>query len=132
MGIKIFLGLSVLLWFPYGVYCVIDPGYLAEVAGVAATTPTGSTEIRAMYGGLQAALGVLAAFAFLRPTYAHTAATALCFATGGLFLARFIGFMLDGSGSGYTYGALIFELTYAVISGVMARSTAPGPANVNA
>jgi len=121
MGMKIFLGLSVLLWLPYGVYCVINPGYLAGVAGVTASTPTGTTEIRAMYGGLQAALGVMSAFALIRPAYSHVAATALCFAMSGLFLARFIGFVLDASGSEYTYGALVFELSYAMIAGLMAR-----------
>ena len=34
---------------------------LAGAGGVEATTPTGTTEIRAMYGGLQAAIGLLAA-----------------------------------------------------------------------
>ena len=121
MGMKIFLGLSVLIWLPYGVYCVIDPGYLSEVAGVTASTPTGTTEIRAMYGGLQAALGVMSAFALIRPAYSQVAAIALCFATSGLFLARFIGFMLDASGSEYTHGALVFELSYAIIAGLMAR-----------
>jgi len=91
------------------------------VAGVTASTPTGTTEIRAMYGGLQAALGVMSAFALIRPSYSHVAATALCFAMSGLFLARFIGFMLDASGSEYTYGALVFELSYAMIAGLMAR-----------
>lgn len=123
MGMKIFLGLSVLLWLPYGLYCLIDPGYLAEVAGVTATTSTGTTEIRAMYGGLPAALGVMAAFALLRPAYSQTAATALCFALSGLFLARFTGFLLDDSGSGYTYGAMVFEAAYALIAGAMARQS---------
>lgn len=124
MGMKIFLGLSVLLWLPYGLFCIFTPEYLAEAAGVAATTATGTTEIRAMYGGLEAALGVLCVFALVRPEYAHTAATALCFVLAGLFLARFVGFVIDGSGSQYTYGTLVFESTYAVAAGFMARGSA--------
>ena len=125
MAMKIFLGLSVLIWLPYGIYCIVAPEYLAEVAGVAAMTPTGTTEIRAMYGGLQAALGVMSVFALARPVYAHSAATALCFVLGGLFLARLTGFMVDDSGSDYTYGTLVFESTYAVAAGFMARRSAP-------
>jgi hypothetical protein len=120
MAMKIFLGLSVLIWLPYGVYCIAVPEYLAEVAGVAATTATGTTEIRAMYGGLQASIGLLCALGLARPKYANTAATALCFLLAGLFSARLIGFFLDESGSDYTYGTLVFESTYSVIAGFMA------------
>ena len=54
MATRIFLLLSALLWLPYGIYCWLHPSYLAEAAGVVFQ---GSTELRAMYGGLQAALG---------------------------------------------------------------------------
>lgn len=128
MGMKIFFGFSVLVWLPYGVYCVFVPESLAEVAGVAASTSTGTTELRAMYGGLQAALGMLSAFALFRTTAAPAAATALCFVAAGLFLGRLIGFALDGSGSGYTFGALAFESTYALIAGWVARSATATPA----
>ena len=63
---RIFLAANVLLWLPYGLYCLAAPGFLAETAGVAATTPTGSTELRAMYGGLQATIGALSLAACLR------------------------------------------------------------------
>ena len=32
-------------------------------------------------------------------------------------------FLLDGSGSGYTYGTLVFESSYALIAGWMAQRT---------
>ena len=50
MAARIFLALSALVWLLYGLYCLLVPGSLAEAAGVAATTPTGTTELRAMYG----------------------------------------------------------------------------------
>ncbi len=52
MATRIFPLLSALLWLPYGVYCFIHPSALAAIAGVGFQTPTGSTELRAMYGGL--------------------------------------------------------------------------------
>lgn len=124
-GTRIFLVVSVLLWLPYGLYCTFAPGYLGEVAGVVGSTATGITEIRAMYGGLQAGLGAMCLFALMRPEFARSALIALCFLAGGLFLARAIGFTLDGSGSGYTYGALVFESSYAVIAGYMAGKPVP-------
>ena len=66
MATSIFLGLSTLVWLGYGLYCLLDPGYLAQAAGVAAASATGTTEIRAMYGGLQAGIGVIALGGLLR------------------------------------------------------------------
>jgi hypothetical protein len=60
MAARIFLAFSALLWLPYGVYCFFDPGFLAGAAGVVSQSPTASTELRAMYGGLQTAIGALA------------------------------------------------------------------------
>ena len=122
-GTRIYLMLSVLLWLPYGLFCVFQPGYLSEAAGVVGSTPTGTTEIRAMYGGLQAGIGVMCGFALLRPNFAQPALTALCFLVGGLFLARLTGFVIDGSGSQYTYGTLVFESSYAIAAGWLARGS---------
>jgi hypothetical protein len=51
-GARAFLVCSVLVWLPYGIYCFLVPGALADYAGVVGATATGSTELRAMYGGL--------------------------------------------------------------------------------
>jgi hypothetical protein len=119
-GTRILLIVSVLIWLPYGLYCTFAPGYLAEAAGVVGSTPTGVTEIRAMYGGLQAGVGAMCLFALMRPDFARSALIALCFLTGGLFVARFTGFVLDDSGSTYTHSTLVFESGYALIAGYMA------------
>ena len=108
-GARIFLGASVLLWLPYGIFCFFVPGQLADAAGVAATTGTGSTELRAMYGGLQAAIGALALAGFLRETLRPAALLAIGFMTGGLFVARLLGLAFDGDFSVYTGGALALE-----------------------
>jgi hypothetical protein len=123
---KIFLGLSVAVWLPYGLYCVLSPEYLAEAAGVVATSATGTTEVRAMYGGLQAAIGALCLLALLRPPLQRSVLLSLCFLTGGLALARMLGLALDASGSGYTYGALGFEIVSTLVAAVLL--TSPGNA----
>jgi hypothetical protein len=51
---RIFFALTALVWLPYGIFCFFQPGYLAQAAGVTATSATGTIELRAMYGGLQA------------------------------------------------------------------------------
>lgn len=100
---------------------------LAEAAGVAATTPTGTTELRAMYGGLQAGIGVLALLATFRRDLIRTALIALGFLAGGLFTARVCGALLDGGLSWYTAGALVLEITLAVVSTGLLRTHPRAP-----
>ncbi|MCP4038377.1 MAG: DUF4345 domain-containing protein [bacterium] len=122
---KIYLTLSVLIWLPYGIYCALVPGFLDATAGVVGATPTGTTELRAMYGGLQASIGALCAFALAREQHARSAVLAVAFLVSGLFVARIVGLAIDGSGSGYTHGALVFEGAYAIASIVLLRRSTP-------
>jgi hypothetical protein len=123
LATRLFLGFSVLVWLPYGLFCVFQPGYLDEAAGVLGRTPTATTEIRAMYGGLQAAIGAFCLTALLQPALRRTALLCVCYLTGGLFAARLLGLAMDSSGSGYTYGALGFELLSTVVAGLLSRRT---------
>ena len=50
MGAQIFLGVSALVWLPYGIFCLLQPSFLEGAAGVAASTATGTVELRAMPG----------------------------------------------------------------------------------
>lgn len=99
---RIFLALSAILWGLYGIYCLLVPGALHEMAGVVATTPTGTTELRAMYGGLQLAVGVLALLGALRGSLTRTALVALGTLTLGLGSARLFGLLVDGHFTAYT------------------------------
>ena len=112
----VFLAANALLWLPYGLYCLAQPQMLAEVAGVAAVSTTGSTELRAMYGGLQAAIGALALVAAFRRDLQRTALVTLAFLAGGLFSARACGALVDGGLSSYTLGALVLESSLTALS----------------
>jgi hypothetical protein len=109
MAASIFLALSALLWFVYGVYCFAAPASLAEAAGVVSQSATGSTELRAMYGGLQAAIGLLAGGGALRISLQRPALVALGFLAAGLFASRLAGLAIDGGFTSYTGMALAFE-----------------------
>ena len=109
MAARIFLAIAALVWLPYGIFCFIQPGFLQEAAGVSFTSPTGSTELRAMYGGLQAAVGVLALAGALRTRLSPMALLALAVLCGGLGFARLLGAFIDGSFSGAKKGALPLE-----------------------
>jgi hypothetical protein len=125
---RIFLGLSVSVWLPYGLFCLVQPGFLEGAAGVAASTPTGSAELRAMYGGLQAGIGALALVGFLRAEAARPALLALFFLCAGLALGRILGLVVDGAASPYTLVAIGFEVTSAVVAGALFGRTAPAAA----
>jgi hypothetical protein len=129
MGTRIFLGASALIWLPYGLYCFFQPGYLAEVAGVTAASATAQTEIRAMYGGLQAAIGVLAGLAVFRESLRIPALTTLLFLCAGLGSFRLMGVALDGGLSAYTIGGLTLEFGLVALSAFfLGRTPAPATA----
>jgi hypothetical protein len=108
--LRLFLAVSASLWLPYGLLCFFAPGFLAEVAGVASTSTTGTIELRAMYGGIQAALGVLSGAAFFQPSLQRPALVALAFVCAGLFTARLLGALLSAEFSPYTSLGLLFEI----------------------
>jgi Domain of unknown function (DUF4345) len=124
MAMRVFLALEALVWLPYGIFCFFDPGFLAGAAGVAFQTPTGSTELRAMYGGLQVALGGLALSGAARAEMTRPALVTIAWLTAGLGTARLFGAALDGGLSGYTIFALLFELGSASVARWLLRPDA--------
>jgi len=125
MLVRIFLVLNVFVWLPYGIYCLLDPTFLEASAGVAATSATGTTELRAMYGGLQAAVGVLAACGIVGgASMRRVALTSLCALPAGLAVARLAGVLIDGDPTSYTLGALGFETVLVICSALLLRQEA--------
>ena len=116
MVVRLFLGFHALLWLPYGLFCVFVPSYIEGAASLAATPSTGTTEIRAMYGGLQAAIGVFALMALVRPALRRPALLMLAFLCSGLASARLLGVGIDGGPSAYTLFALGFEIVSAALA----------------
>jgi hypothetical protein len=113
MAVRLFLGLHALLWLPYGLFCAFVPSFLEGAASLAAAPSTGTTEIRAMYGGLQAAIGVFALLALVRPVLRRPALLMLAFLCSGLASARLLGVGIDGAPSAYTLSVLGFETVSA-------------------
>lgn len=113
LAARSFLALNALIWVPYGAYCFFVPGFLESAAGVLYATPTGATEVRAMYGGLQMAIGALCALGALRSSWESRAICALGVLTLGLGSSRLLGAFLDSSFSSYTLGAIVFEFALA-------------------
>ena len=116
MAARVFLALSAAVWLPYGLFCFVQPGALAEIAGVTAASATASIELRAMYGGLQTAIGLLALLAVFRPPLRRPALVMLGFLCAGLGLSRLGGAVIDAEVSAYTGVGLAFEFVSASLS----------------
>lgn len=125
IAVRLFLGFSALVWLPYGVYCFFDPSFLEQAAGIVGHSATAMTELRAMYGGLEAGIGTLCLCALFRRSLVQPALLMLCFICGGLALTRPAGLFLDGSASAYTFFALALEVPSAVIAILLARKSRP-------
>jgi hypothetical protein len=121
MAVRIFLAAMAIVWLPYGLYCFLDPSALRTMAGVTATTPTAMTELRAMYGGLQSAIGALALLATVRRDLERPALVMLAALLPGLAAARLLGLVLDGSWSSYTAMGLAFEIPGSLIAWALLR-----------
>jgi len=115
------LGLSAAVWLPYGLFCLLEPSFLRAAAGLATLSPTAATEVRAMYGGLQAGLGVLLVVGLVRSKHEQTALRTLAFLCAGLATARFLGVLVDGGVSAYTVSALALETGSAAAAVALLR-----------
>lgn len=125
---RAFLIVSVLVWLPYGLLCLLRPDSLVDGAGVAAASTTGSVELRAMYGGLQAAIGVMALVALFRPELQQPYLLMVAFLCAGLGLARLFGAAVDGDFSAYTGLALLFEAVCVGVALWLLRRPEPAQA----
>jgi hypothetical protein len=122
MWVRVFLFLVGIGWAGYGFYCLLSPEALSAIAGISATTAWGTTELRAMYGGLQVAVGLSALLGSFRVVSLDRALFVQVVALGGLGTARLIGAVATGDWSTYTVGGLIFEWLTLGLSVVAMRS----------
>jgi hypothetical protein len=126
MAIKIFLGLNALIFVGYGLYCLAVPSVIADQTGMQLATGVATTEVRAMYGGLQTAIGLLALAGILRPAVQPAALLVLAFLLFGLASGRMVGIVLDTDPGTYNFAAVAFEATFAAIAaGLLVKSSAP-------
>jgi len=97
-----FFALTAMVWIPWGLYCLFVPEAWAgkvipgmEVFNL--DTATARTEVRAMYGGLQIAIGLIALIAIFKKEHQSTTLLFLTLALSGLALSRMYGLLIDGN-----------------------------------
>ncbi|MDE0887533.1 MAG: DUF4345 family protein [Myxococcota bacterium] len=114
---KPYLIVTLLVWLPWGLQCIFNTGNVADVIGVAGVDATGNTDIRVMYGGVQFAVGLMAALALYDGRHFEKVLWCLAFLGSCMALSRFYGLMIDDSGTLYTWGVLGYE-AFAGISAI--------------
>lgn len=123
MFTTVFLWFAAIGWIGYGLYCLFVPSTLTTFAGLSPTTLTAEVEIRAMYGGLQTAVGVVAAIGALYPRRTEGVLLTLSCLYLGLCLTRTGSALILGDASVYTLGAASFEGLSALICIWLLRKT---------
>ena len=125
MATKLFLGVTGLLFAGYGLACLASPGIVADATGMQLATGTASVEVRAMYGGLQTAIGLLALLAIVREPLRVAILLCLAVLFFGLVSGRLVGIVVDPDPGRYNILAAVYEAASAAIAlALLSRSGA--------
>ncbi|NRA33389.1 MAG: DUF4345 domain-containing protein [Polyangiaceae bacterium] len=97
-----FFAFNAMIWVPWGLFCLFVPEAWsgAVIPGMKVfdlSQAVARTEVRAMYGGLQIAIGLLAVIAIIKPVHRDTSLLFFVLALTGLALSRLSGIILEGS-----------------------------------
>jgi len=114
---RIILAFTGCIFALYGLVCLANPATPAGYAGMEIAQASASTEVIAMYGGLQTALGVLLVAWAWRPHLVVPALVLVLVTVGGLALGRGSGLLRNGSDA-YNLGAVGYEATTAILAAI--------------
>jgi hypothetical protein len=101
-----------LLHVLFGLYGLYAPLQMAQIVDLGASTPGAIGEIRAIYGGLFLALGLVIARGWFGGPLAAAWLRVVAMGYTGLFVGRVVSVAIDGP-SGYTLFAGAFEIAIA-------------------
>jgi len=124
---KLILWVTGLVFVGYGGVCLYDPNVPVSYIGYTMTGADSFIETAAMYGGLQLGFGFWCLFSAVNNCYTRSALLSIGFAIGALGISRLLGLLLIGDSvftqnqnfddaTWYTFGAIIYELSTAVIA----------------
>lgn len=121
---KSILWVSVIAFTSYGLLSLFSPAMPAGFAGIELTNGDAFAEIGAMYGGLQTGVGLFCLLAALRQEYYRSGLILLVLGIGSLAIARSVSSLVTSDIlTAYTYGALAYEYTTALIAGLALYKT---------
>lgn len=118
------LALGGICFLGFGAVMLVSPQ--AALTDLGLTIPDGAptTEIRAVYGGLELGLGALLVAAMHKIQYLRAGLVLGCVAYGSIAGGRAIGMLVDRSSSGFLWGALGVEILLALLFLIALRRNA--------
>lgn len=93
---RVSLAITGVLFVILGLAFLVEPGRMANIVGIEADRGRASIEVRAMYGGLELALGVFFLVATSRTRWFRAALAVQALGFAGLAAGRIVGMALDG------------------------------------
>jgi hypothetical protein len=102
----------------FGAACLVRPKTMLKHVDVKPTSAVGTTELRAMYGGMELGLGAFFAVALAKPDLTRPALLAQALALGTLAGARLAGILHDRSRGPLMKTLVIAESVTAAIGAV--------------
>ena len=109
-----FLIFTGLVFAVYGAFCIISPQFVADTTGMHASD-VAITEIRAMYGGLELALGIFLLYCLRNEKEVETGILLMIFCFAGLATTRAIG-LFETGGDSYNNSAFAYEFISFMMS----------------
>src|SRR5215471_16852728 len=109
---QVFLVANSLFWLPWGLINLIWPeswagDVIPNLDVYDLSSAVARTEVRAMYGGLQMAIGIFALLGAFRPRYRDSAFVFFLLALTGLALCRLVGMIVEGERTYLSFGTTI-------------------------
>lgn len=119
---KIILWISAIVFVTYGLACFFAPGLPAGYAGLVLSNGDAYAEIGAMYGGLQTGFGLFCLLAAVKQEYTKAGLVLLVLCIGLLAIGRLFSTMTGTEAvAGYTWGAMAYEFTTAILAAIALR-----------
>jgi len=107
--------IAAILFVALGFWLMFDPLAVEDLYPMTLNEPMAKSEIRAVFGGLMVGTGAAVLALDLVVGRGRDAAMVLAIITGGLVLARIVGFAFEGMPSGPVLNETIFEIVLFAI-----------------
>lgn len=118
---RLVLALVAAIFAGLGLAFALAPATMMAAVDIAVPTPLAAGDVRAVYGGMQLAIGALLLAAAARAAWVRAGLLAATALFAGLLAGRLLGVALDGAPSAFGWLLAAAELAGLAISAACAR-----------
>ena len=119
---KLIIVVTAAVYFIYGIAFTFAPESLSQiVTGSVPSSTSGLIDMRATYGGMSIAIGIL--LYILSRSEVRLGLIGVVIFLSSMALTRAYGMVVDGEANTYMYAYLALEVVVAIIAGLLLRRT---------